>query len=56
MGSETQGFEEGHLYTSKEEMGNLMLDDPLNNTKSYLNYQSTMSSSMISETHHPLSP
>ncbi len=56
MGSETQGFEEGHLYASKEEMENLVLDDPLNDSKSYSNYRSAMSSSAISETHHPLSP
>lgn len=56
MGSETEGFEEGHLFASKEEMENLLLDDPLNDTKSYSNYRSAMSSLAISETHHPLSP
>ncbi|XP_030963812.1 sorting nexin 2B-like isoform X2 [Quercus lobata] len=31
MGSENEGFEEAHLYASREEMENLVLDDPLNN-------------------------
>lgn len=54
MGSENQGFEEAHLYASKEEMQNLVLDDPLNGSKSHSNYRSVLSS--LSDTHHPLSP
>ena len=53
MGSENQGFEEAHLYASKEEMENLVLDEPLNGNKSYSGYRSAMSS--LSDTHHPLS-
>ncbi|VVA16481.1 PREDICTED: sorting nexin [Prunus dulcis] len=53
MGSEKQGIEEAQLYASKEEMENLVLDDPLNGNKSYSSYRSTMSS--LSDTHHPLS-
>ena len=34
-------------------MKNLVLDDPLNNGKSFSNYRSAMSS--LSDTHHPLS-
>ncbi|GAV58666.1 PX domain-containing protein/Vps5 domain-containing protein [Cephalotus follicularis] len=57
MGSENQGFEEAHLYASREEMDNLVLDEPLNSSKSYSNYRSAMSSSLAdSTTHHPLSP
>ncbi|KAF5727307.1 sorting nexin 2A-like isoform X1 [Tripterygium wilfordii] len=58
MGSESnQGFEEAHLYASREEMVNLVLDEPLNNgtsSKAYSNYRSAMSA--MAETHHPLSP
>uniref|UniRef100_A0A2N9EN31 Uncharacterized protein n=1 Tax=Fagus sylvatica TaxID=28930 RepID=A0A2N9EN31_FAGSY len=46
-------FEEAYLCASREEMENLVLDDPLNNGKSFLNYCSAMSS--LSDTHHPLS-
>ncbi|KAB1202228.1 Sorting nexin 2B [Morella rubra] len=56
MGSQNEGFEEAQLFASKEEMENLMLDDPLNGSKSYSNHRSAFSSSMISETHHPFSP
>lgn len=52
MGSEKQGFEEAHLFASREEMENLAVDEPLN-SNSYSNYRSAMSS--LSETHHPLS-
>lgn len=48
MDSENQGFEEAHLYASKEEMENLVLDDPLNDTKSHSNYRSAMSSLLSS--------
>ncbi|XP_015874646.2 sorting nexin 2A isoform X1 [Ziziphus jujuba] len=54
MGSENQGFEEAHLYASKEEMENLVLDEPLNDNKSHSNYRSALSS--LADTHHPLSP
>ncbi|KAL5580625.1 hypothetical protein UlMin_013067 [Ulmus minor] len=54
MGSENQGFEEAHLYASREEMENLVIDEPLNGNKSYSSYRSAMSS--LAETHHPLSP
>ncbi|PON85842.1 Vacuolar protein sorting-associated protein 17, Vps [Trema orientale] len=54
MGSENQGFEEAHLYASKEEMENLVLDESFNgDNKSFSNYRSAMSS--LSDTHHPLS-
>ncbi len=33
FGSENEGFEEAHFYASREEMENLVLDDPLNNGK-----------------------
>ena len=33
FGSENKGFEEAHFYASREEMENLVLDDPLNNGK-----------------------
>ena len=46
-------FEEAHLCASREEMENLVLDDPLNNNKSFSNYRSAMSS--LSDTHHPFS-
>ncbi|XP_030537640.2 sorting nexin 2B-like [Rhodamnia argentea] len=54
MGSENQGFEEAHLYASKEEMESLVLGDA---SISYSNsdYRSAMSNS-LSDTHHPLSP
>ncbi|KAM6578358.1 hypothetical protein CsatB_030195 [Cannabis sativa] len=53
MGSENQSFQEAHLYASKEDMENLVLDDSLNGNKSYSNYRSALSS--ISDSHHPLS-
>ncbi|KAA8543697.1 hypothetical protein F0562_021557 [Nyssa sinensis] len=53
MGSENRGFEEAHLYASREEMESLVLDDSLTG-KSYSDYRSAMST--LSETHHPLSP
>ncbi|KAK9279964.1 hypothetical protein L1049_013648 [Liquidambar formosana] len=52
MGSESEGFEEANLYASREEMENLVLDEPPNG-RSYSNYRSAMSS--LSDTHHPLS-
>ncbi|XP_028768922.1 sorting nexin 2B [Neltuma alba] len=53
MDSEDQGVEEAHLYASKEEMENLVLDDPLS-SKSYSNYRSAVST--LSDNQHPLSP
>ncbi|XP_010520188.1 PREDICTED: sorting nexin 2A [Tarenaya hassleriana] len=65
MGSENaEGFEEAHLYASREEMENLVLsedggtDDPLtrsdaNGDKFYSGYRSAMSS--LSDARHPLS-
>lgn len=49
MGSDNQGFEEAHM-SSREEMENLVLDDPPNDAaaKSHSNYRS--------DTDHPLSP
>lgn len=45
--------DKSHLHASKEEIENLVLDDPLNdNNKSISTYRSAMSS--LSETHHPL--
>ncbi|XVF20381.1 hypothetical protein REPUB_Repub11eG0193700 [Reevesia pubescens] len=61
MGSENQGFEEAHLFASREEMENLVLDEPLSsnnhnhNNNSYSNYRSA-TSSLSDTTHHPLSP
>lgn len=55
MGSENQGFEEAHLYASREEMESLVLDDSLT-SKSYSNYRSAMSTLSDSRLHHPLSP
>lgn len=55
MGSENQGFEEAHLYASREEMESLVLDDSLT-SKSYSNYRSAMSTLSGSRLHHPLSP
>ncbi|GLU11931.1 hypothetical protein SLE2022_286490 [Rubroshorea leprosula] len=61
MGSENQGFQEAHLFATREEMESLVLDDPSdhggNNGKSgsYSNYRSA-ASSLASTTHHPLSP
>ncbi|KAF8402560.1 hypothetical protein HHK36_010646 [Tetracentron sinense] len=46
MGYENQGFEESHLYASREEMENLVLDESSNG-----NFFSS-----LSKTHHPLSP
>ncbi|KAF8397195.1 hypothetical protein HHK36_016102 [Tetracentron sinense] len=53
MGYENQGFEEAHLYASREEMENLVIEEPLNG-RSFSSYRSAMAS--LSETHHPLSP
>ncbi|KAL4285171.1 hypothetical protein GQ457_16G012180 [Hibiscus cannabinus] len=60
MGSENPGFEEAHLFASREEMENLVLDDPLsthhpNNNNSYSSFRSA-NSSISESTHHPLSP
>ncbi|XP_059626416.1 sorting nexin 2B-like [Cornus florida] len=55
MGPENEGFEEAHLYASREEMESLVLDDSLT-TKSYSNYRSAMTTLSVSDTHHPLSP
>ncbi|KAK4274869.1 hypothetical protein QN277_018036 [Acacia crassicarpa] len=52
MDSEDQRVEEAHLYASKEEMENLVLDDPLSSI-SYSNYRSAMST--LSKNQHPLS-
>ncbi|XP_042508337.1 sorting nexin 2A-like isoform X2 [Macadamia integrifolia] len=54
MGSENHGFEEAHLFASREEMESLILDEPWNG-KSFADYHSAMSSS-LADTHHPLSP
>lgn len=53
MDSENQGFQEAHLYASKDEMESLVLDDPLNDNKSHSNFRSAMSS--LSDHNHPLS-
>ncbi|XP_010264532.1 PREDICTED: sorting nexin 2A-like [Nelumbo nucifera] len=53
MGFENQGFEEAHLFSSRQEIQSLVLDEPLDG-KSFSDYRSAMSS--ISEAHHPLSP
>uniref|UniRef100_A0A2P2L3F8 Sorting nexin 2A-like isoform X1 n=1 Tax=Rhizophora mucronata TaxID=61149 RepID=A0A2P2L3F8_RHIMU len=62
MGSENQGSEEALLCISRDEMDNLMLDDPLDNvsagntntsSKSFSSYRSAMSS--LADAHHPLS-
>ncbi|KAJ9145709.1 hypothetical protein P3X46_028058 [Hevea brasiliensis] len=56
MGSENLDSEEAHMYASREEMENLVLDEPSNNnngTKSFSDYRSAMSS--LADTHHPLS-
>ncbi|XP_031498049.1 sorting nexin 2B-like [Nymphaea colorata] len=56
MGSENHEIEEDHPLSSKEEMENLVLDDPLQTVSlhSYSDYKSVMSS--VSDSHHPLSP
>uniref|UniRef100_A0A2N9J5C7 Uncharacterized protein n=1 Tax=Fagus sylvatica TaxID=28930 RepID=A0A2N9J5C7_FAGSY len=46
-------FKKKLISASREEMENLVLDDPLNNGKSFSNYRSAMLS--LSDTHHPLS-
>ncbi|KAL1109291.1 hypothetical protein V6Z11_D03G167700 [Gossypium hirsutum] len=64
MGSENPGFEESHLFASREEMENLVLDDPLttttttatNNNNSYSSFRSAKSSISDAATRHPLSP
>ncbi|XP_044504392.1 sorting nexin 2A-like [Mangifera indica] len=45
MGSDNQGFEEAHLFASREEMENLVLDDDSTTTtsKSYSSYRSATS-------------
>ncbi|XVE58958.1 hypothetical protein DITRI_Ditri05aG0004900 [Diplodiscus trichospermus] len=61
MGSESQSFQEAQLFASREEMENLVLDEPLSNhnnhhnNNSYSSYRST-TSSLSDATHHPLSP
>ncbi|KAK3443966.1 hypothetical protein EUGRSUZ_B04005 [Eucalyptus grandis] len=61
MGSENnQGFEEAHLYASKEEMESLVLADP-SRSYSTSDYRSAMSNSLADSLHphphpHPLSP
>ncbi|KAF8396983.1 hypothetical protein HHK36_018621 [Tetracentron sinense] len=54
MGYENQGFEEAHLYASREEMENLVLEEPSTVTNSFSSYRSAMAS--LSEPHNPLSP
>ncbi|KAF5186341.1 Sorting nexin 2b [Thalictrum thalictroides] len=59
MGSENQSsYEEAHLYASREEMESLVLDDEesnnLNNSKSFSEYRSVMSTLNDSHLHHPL--
>ncbi|XP_022755532.1 sorting nexin 2A-like isoform X2 [Durio zibethinus] len=60
MGSENQGFQEAHLFASREEMENLVLDEPLSNlndhqnSNSYSSYRSAISS-LSNTTHHPMS-
>ncbi|KAF8394858.1 hypothetical protein HHK36_018795 [Tetracentron sinense] len=53
MGSQNHGFEESHLYPSREIMENLVLDDH-SNGNSFSNNRFAISS--LSETRHPLSP
>ncbi|KAE8688819.1 Sorting nexin 2A [Hibiscus syriacus] len=60
MGSENPGFEEAHLLVPREEMENLVLDDPLttdhpNNNNTYSSFRSA-NSSIYESTHRPLSP
>ncbi|XP_022998648.1 sorting nexin 2A-like [Cucurbita maxima] len=52
MDSENQGFEEAQLYSTRDQMENLVVKEQLS-SKSFSNYRSAMSS--LSETHHPLS-
>ncbi|XVF46171.1 hypothetical protein PTKIN_Ptkin03bG0005500 [Pterospermum kingtungense] len=65
MGFKNKGFEEAHLFALREQMKNLVLDEPLssnhdtnnnnhwnNNNNSYSSYRSATSDT----THHPLSP
>ncbi|CAI0549046.1 unnamed protein product [Linum tenue] len=58
MGSENEA--ESQLFASREEMENLVLDEPSDNpngnggSKSFSDYRSVMSS--LADTHHPLSP
>ncbi|TYI34857.1 hypothetical protein ES332_A03G037800v1 [Gossypium tomentosum] len=62
MGSENPGFEESHLSASREEMENLVLNDPLTTTtatttnNSYSSFRSANSSISDAATRHPLSP
>lgn len=62
MGSENQSLEEQQphplsLSPSTDEMENLFLhDDPLQDSKSYSNYRSVMSTLSETTHHHPLSP
>lgn len=53
MNSENQGFEEAPLYSTRDEMENLLIKEQLS-SNSFSNYRSAMSS--LSDTHHPLSP
>ncbi|EEF46032.1 sorting nexin 2B [Ricinus communis] len=53
MGSENQSFGEAHLYASREEMENLVLDEPSSNTGN--NSYRTAMSSVTDTHHHPLS-
>ncbi|XP_038894988.1 sorting nexin 2A [Benincasa hispida] len=53
MDSDNQGFEEAQLYSSRDEMENLVLKEPLS-SKSFSSYRSAMSS--LSDSHHPLAP
>lgn len=43
MGSDNQGFQEAHVYASREEMENLVLDDDDTSSKSYSAYRSATS-------------
>ncbi|KAL0533538.1 hypothetical protein IC582_027572 [Cucumis melo] len=53
MDSENQGFEAAQLYSSRDDMENLVLKEQLS-SKSFSNYRSAMSS--LSDSHHPLAP
>ncbi|GAY37758.1 hypothetical protein CUMW_031490 [Citrus unshiu] len=43
MGSDNQVFEKAHVYASREEMENLVLDDDNSSSKSFSNYRSATS-------------
>ncbi|XP_038991350.1 sorting nexin 2A-like isoform X2 [Hibiscus syriacus] len=60
IGSENSGFEEAHLFASREEIESLVLDDSLttnhpNNNNSYSSFRSA-NSSISESTRHSLSP